>query len=148
MVILKAYHGCNSLGNFSTDGAYIYYSRKECDSMKTLISWAIGVIFLYVLSFLFSGVVIDNILAAIVAAVLIGLVNITIKPMLQVISIPITILTLGLFYLVVNALLLLLVSALVPGFSIGGFWTAFFASIVLSILNAAFTKKGNNWKGN
>ena len=112
--------------------------------MRTLTSWAIGVIFLYVLSFLFSGVVIDSLLAGIVAAVLLGLINVTVKPVLQIISIPVTVLTLGLFYLVVNALMLMLVSALVPGFSIGGFWTAFFASIVLSVLNAVFMKKEKN----
>jgi len=48
---------------------------------------------------------------------------------------------LGIFYLVVNALMLMLVSALVPGFHVSGFWTAFFASIVLSLLNAVFVKK-------
>ena len=113
--------------------------------MRNLTSWVIGVVFLYVLSVLFTGVVIESLLAGIVAAVILGLINVTLKPVLQIISIPITILTLGIFYLVVNALMLLLVSALVPGFSIGGFWTAFFASIVLSILNAVFIKKEKNY---
>jgi len=89
-----------------------------------------------VLSFLFNGVIIEGPLAAIVAAAVLGIINVTIKPLLQIISLPITFLTLGLFYLVVNGLMLLLVSSLVPGFSIGGFWTAFFAAIVLSLLNS------------
>jgi len=103
-----------------------------------LIRWIISVIFLYVLSLIFSGVVIDSLFAAIVAAAVLGIISVTIKPLLQIISLPITFLTLGLFYLVVNGLMLLLVSAIVPGFSIGGFWTAFFAAIVLSLLNSVF----------
>lgn len=101
-----------------------------------LARWIISVLFLYVLSFLFNGVIIEGPLAAIVAAAVLGIINVTIKPLLQIISLPITFLTLGLFYLVVNGLMLLLVSSLVPGFSIGGFWTAFFAAIVLSLLNS------------
>lgn len=114
--------------------------------MKIIINWIITAVFLYVLSFLFRGVTIDGVVAALVAAVVLGVVNAIIKPVLQFISLPITILTLGLFYLVVNALMLMLVSALVPGFRIGGFGTAFFAAIVLSVLNTVFakTKKGKS----
>ena len=108
---------------------------------KLLINWAISAVFLYVLSFLFRGVTIDSMMAALVAAVVLGLINATIKPILQLISLPITILSLGIFYLVVNGLLLMLVSALVPGFHIASFWTAFFAAIVLSLLNVVFVNK-------
>ena len=108
---------------------------------KLLVHWIVSALFLYVLSFLFRGIVIDNALAAIVAAIVLGLINATIKPVLQIISLPITFLTLGLFYLVINGLLLMLVSALVPGFHVNGFGTAFFAAIILSILNAVFVKK-------
>ena len=108
---------------------------------KLLIHWIVSALFLYVLSFLFRGIVIDNALAAIAAAIVLGLINATIKPVLQIISLPITFMTLGLFYLVINGLLLMLVSALVPGFHVTGFGTAFFAAIILSILNAVFVKK-------
>ena len=86
-------------------------------------------------------IVIDSALAAIAAAIVLGLINAKIKPVLQIISLPITFLTLGIFYLVVNGLLLMLVSALVSGFHVAGFGTAFFASIVLSLLNAVFIGK-------
>ena len=109
--------------------------------MKLLIHWAISALFLYVLSVLFSGIVVESALAAIVAAIVLGLINATIKPILQVISLPITILTLGIFYLVINGLMLMLVSALVPGFTVNGFGTAFFAAIILSLLNAIFVRK-------
>jgi putative membrane protein len=108
---------------------------------KLILHWAVSALFLYVLSFLFRGIVIDGALAAIISAIVLGLINATVKPVLQIISLPITILTLGIFYLVVNALMLMLVSALVPGFYVSGFGTAFFASIVLSLLNAVFVKK-------
>lgn len=114
--------------------------------VKLLVHWAISALFLYVLSFLFRGIVIDSALAAIIAAIVLGLINATIKPILQIISLPITVLTLGIFYLVVNGLMLMLVSALVPGFYVSGFGTAFFASIVLSLLNAVFVKDDGLWK--
>ena len=105
---------------------------------KLLLHWLISALFLYVLSFLFSGIVIQGFMAALVAAVVLGLINATLKPLLQLISLPITFLTLGIFYLVINAFMLMLVSALVPGFIVDGFGTAFFAAIVLSLLNAVF----------
>lgn len=108
---------------------------------KLLIYWIVSALFLYVLSFLFSGIAIDGVMAAIVAAIVLGLINSTIKPVLQFISLPITFLSLGLFYLVINGLMLMLVSALVPGFHVSGFGTAFFAAIVLSLLNAVFINK-------
>ena len=107
---------------------------------KVLLHWVVSAVFLYVLSFLFRGVVIDSVVAALIAAVVLGLINATLKPILQVLSLPITVLTLGIFYLVVNALMLMLVSFLVPGFTITGFWTAFFAAIILSLLNAVFVR--------
>ena len=108
---------------------------------RLLIGWIIGAVFLYVLSFLFSGIAIDGPIHALVAAIVLGLINATVKPVLQIISLPITVLTLGIFYLVVNGLMLMLVSALVPGFYVSGFGTAFFAAIVLSLLNAVFVEK-------
>ena len=108
---------------------------------KLLVHWIVSALFLYVLSFLFRGIVIDSVMSAIVAAIVMGLINATIKPILQIISLPITFLTLGLFYLVINGLMMMLVSFFVPGFHVSSFGTAFFASIVLSLLNAVFMKK-------
>ena len=108
---------------------------------KILMQWIVNALFLYVLSFLFRGVIIDGAMAAMVAAIVLGLINATLKPVLQFISLPITFLTLGIFYLVINAFMLMLVSALVPGFGISGFWTAFFAAIVLSLLNTVFASR-------
>ena len=103
-----------------------------------MVTIILNAVFLYVLSLLFGGITIDGWVAALVAGLVVGLVNAIVKPILQVISLPITILTLGFFYLVVNGLMLMLVSAIVPGFTVTGFWTAFFAAIVFSVLNAVF----------
>ncbi|MCL1995077.1 MAG: phage holin family protein [Defluviitaleaceae bacterium] len=113
--------------------------------MVTIITyWLINAVFLYVLSFLFSGIVIESTLSSVVAAIVLGLMNATIKPIIQIISFPIMLLTLGLFYLVINGLILLMVSALVPGFYVSGFGTAFFGGIVLSILNTIFYNMRRN----
>jgi len=91
---------------------------------------------LWLLSLIFSGVYISGVGGAIVGAAVIAVLDATIKPILQFLSIPITVLTLGIFYLVVNAGVLLLAARFAPGFDITGFWTAFWASIVLSILHS------------
>jgi len=76
--------------------------------------------------------------ALLVAAVL-SIANIIVRPILLVFTIPITILTLGLFLLVINALIILLVDYLVPGFSVDGFWWALAFSLILSIFNSLFS---------
>ena len=101
-----------------------------------LVKWLVSTVLLYVMTWIFPGFHIDGVATALIAAAVLGLVNATIKPIMHIISFPITILTLGLFSLVINALTLMLAAWIVPGFSISGFWTAFFAAIVLSILNA------------
>ena len=73
-----------------------------------------------------------------VSALLLGFANTVVKPLLIVLTLPLTLLTFGLFLLVINALMILLVSALVKGFRVSGFWTAFFASIFISLLSLVF----------
>ena len=70
-----------------------------------------------------------------VSALLLGFANAVVRPLLVVLTFPLTLLTLGLFILVINALMLLLVSALVRGFTVSGFWTAFFGSLFISVIS-------------
>ena len=82
-------------------------------------------------------------LPLIVAALLLGVINAIIRPIMLLLSLPFILVTLGLFILVVNALMLWLVGELVPGFHVPGFWTAFFGAIIISIVNwtlSAFVK--------
>lgn len=85
------------------------------------------------------GVEISGFFAALVVAVVLALVNIIIRPIVLFLTLPINILTLGLFTLVINALMVMLASWFVPGFEIAGFWTAFFFSIILALINALFS---------
>ncbi|MDH3685073.1 MAG: phage holin family protein [Myxococcales bacterium] len=86
---------------------------------------------------LVSGVEVEDAFAAVVAAVVLGIANAVVRPLLVVLTFPLTVLTLGLFLLVVNALVLWLVSAVVPGFRVRGFGSAFVGALVLSLLNVA-----------
>lgn len=105
-----------------------------------LLSWALSALALLVGAALLDGVHITGALAALFAALVLGLVNAIIKPVLFVLTLPVTIVTLGLFYFVLNALMLGLVAWLSPGFSIDGFWPALGLAIVLAILNLLIGK--------
>jgi len=103
--------------------------------MNQIIRFLILGVCIYGISMLFNGITVSSYLNAVLVAVVIALVNATIKPVLQFISLPITVLTLGLFYVVVNALLILLVDWFIPGFEVHGFWWAVLFSFALSFVN-------------
>lgn len=103
--------------------------------MNQIIRFFVVGVFIYGISMLFGGITVDSYLSAVMVAVVISLVNATIKPVLQFISLPITVLTLGLFYIVVNALLILMVDWVLPGFAVNGFWWAVIFSFALSFVN-------------
>ncbi len=106
------------------------------NSLKHLLVSALAII---VTAYLLPGAVVTPV-GAIVLAVVLGIINIFIKPLVKIITLPLTILTLGLFSLVINALFIILASSVVPGFSVAGFWTAFWFSIILSLVNALFNR--------
>ncbi|WP_431274570.1 phage holin family protein [Variovorax ureilyticus] len=99
------------------------------------ITWAITALSLWVASYLFKGIQFEGAGSIIIAALLLGFANAIVRPLLIILTLPLTVLTFGLFLLVINALMILLVSALVRGFKVSGFWTALFASIFISILS-------------
>ena len=100
-----------------------------------LIHWAITALSLWAASHIFKGLKFDSTGALVIAALLLGFANAVVKPLLVVLTLPLTLLTFGLFLLVINALMILLVAALVRGFRVSGFWTALFASLFVSILS-------------
>ena len=102
-----------------------------------LIQWAVTALSLWVASYLFKGLRFEGTGSLVVAALVLGFANALVKPLLIVLTLPLTLLTFGLFILVINALMLLLVSRLVKGFRLSGFWTAFFASLFISVLSIA-----------
>jgi putative membrane protein len=100
-----------------------------------LIHWGLTSLSLWIASFIFKGIKFTDASSLIIAALMLGFVNAILRPILIVLTLPLTMLTLGLFLLVINALMLMLVSALIRGFSVSNFWTAFFASIFISVLS-------------
>ena len=94
------------------------------------------------------GVQVDNAVTAIIVAAVLALLNMVIKPIFILLTLPVTIVTLGLFLLVINALIILLAAKIVPGFSVNGFWWALLFSIILSIVTGIFNSlaKSDNKK--
>jgi len=101
------------------------------------IHWAITALCLWGASLVFKGIRFSSTSALIISALLLGFANAILRPLLVFLTLPLTLLTLGFFILVINALMLLLVAKVVSGFTISGFWTAFFASLFISILSMA-----------
>ena len=100
-----------------------------------LLHWLIMAVAVWITSRMVSGFYVDGAVAALIAAVVIGFVNATIGFILKIITFPLTILTFGIFWLVINAIVLELASAFVPGFRIRGFGAAFWGAIVLCLAN-------------
>ncbi|MBI2607495.1 MAG: phage holin family protein [Candidatus Doudnabacteria bacterium] len=101
-----------------------------------LIKWLITAVIILALAYILPGIVVDGFFAAVVAALVLGLINSFLKPIIVLFTLPINVFTLGLFTLVINAVLVMLASAIVPGFSVGNFWWALLFSIILSITNS------------
>lgn len=105
---------------------------------KTIVRILIGAVSILILAYLLPGVSVDGIGAAIMASIIIGLVNGLVKPVVTFFTIPITILTLGVFLFVINACMILLTDKLVSGFHVDTFWWALIFSILLSMVNSMF----------
>ena len=103
---------------------------------RFLIHWLVIALALWVTAYVLPGVSVDSTQALAIAAIVLGLVNALIRPVLTILTLPITILTLGLFYLVINGLTFLLASKLVPGFHVGGFWWAVLGALLVSIISS------------
>ncbi len=103
--------------------------------MRLLLTWAINAAALFALPFLMTSIRIDSVLTAMVAALILGLINTLIRPILVLLTLPVTFLTLGLFIFVINALLFWLTANLVGGFQVAGFWSAFGGAILYSIIS-------------
>jgi len=107
--------------------------------LGTLIRWLLSALALILTSKIVPGITVDSFTALLIAAIVLGLVNAVVKPILVFFTLPLTFLTLGLFLLVVNAITFGLAAWLVPGFSVNGFLPAMLGSIVMSILSFLFS---------
>ena len=105
--------------------------------MRILVAWLINALALFLLPYVFPWVTVDSMGAALIAALVLGLVNALIRPILLLLTLPVTILTLGLFILVINGLLFWWVGSFLEGFRVAGFWSGVFGAIVFSLITWA-----------
>jgi putative membrane protein len=113
--------------------------------MGFLLHWLVTAIGLYAAAYLVGGVHVSGTAALAVGALVLGFVNAIVRPVLQILSLPVTILTLGFFYFVVNAAAFGLAALLVPGFRVDGFWSAFLGALVVSLVSwllGSITRRG------
>lgn len=108
--------------------------------MRIIIAWLISAVAIYITAYLLPGITITGVVAALVLAVVLGVINAFIKPILVALTMPLTVLTLGLFSLVLNTLLIMLAAAVVPGVDIANFWWALLFGIVLGLITGFFKK--------
>jgi len=102
---------------------------------RILLNWLVSAVSLLIVAHIIPGIEIAGLFTALIAAVVIGLVNATLGLVLKILTFPLTIVTLGIFWWVINALMLWLASVFVPGFVVQGFFAAFFGAIVLALMN-------------
>lgn len=112
--------------------------KNSIQASDILIKILLGGIAVLIAEFFLSGISIDTFWTGFILAAVIILINITIKPILVVLTLPLTVFTLGLFLLVINALMFMLADSLIPGFHVQSFWWALLFAIVVSIINSLF----------
>jgi putative membrane protein len=113
--------------------------------MRILLVWLINTVALIAVAYLMPSITVTSFGSALIAALVLGLVNAIIRPLLIVLTLPVTVVTLGLFIFVINGLLFWLVGSFVQGFVVQGFWAGFFGAILFSVVSwllAALVLKG------
>lgn len=103
--------------------------------MRILLVWLINAVALFALPYVLPSVQVDTFWTALVAALVLGLINALIRPLLVLLTLPVTILTLGLFIFVINGLLFWAVGSFIAGFHVSGFWSGVFGAIVYSLIS-------------
>jgi putative membrane protein len=132
--------------------------------MGILIRWTILTVSIIAASYLLEGIHISGFFSAFFAAAALGILNALFRPILLILTLPINVLTLGLFTFIINALMLKMASGIIPGFEVHGFWTAVIGSLIISIISwllnsfisdrgrvervqyIDLTKKGDKWE--
>ena len=107
--------------------------------MRFVLTLLINAVALIALPYVFSSITVDTFLTALIVALVLGLINTLIRPILILLTLPVTILTLGLFIFVINGLLFWAVGSFMPGFHVDGFWSGVFGAIVYSLISWALS---------
>jgi len=104
--------------------------------MNFIVRLLVSTLAVVISAYLLPGVTVDNFITALIVALILSILNVIVKPVLVILTIPFTIFTLGLFLLMINAIIILMADWIIDGFAVSGFWTALLFSIVLSLINA------------
>lgn len=104
---------------------------------RALLHWALSALAIAIVSHIVPGFIVKDAVTALIAAIVIGFVNGTIGFILKIVTLPLTLMTLGIFWFIINALMLEVSSAFIPGFAVANFASAFWGAIVLSLVNVA-----------
>jgi putative membrane protein len=112
-------------------------ARWYSPRMKLLINWLLSATALLAVAYLYSGVVVTSFTAALIAAAVLGALNMVVRPILVILTLPVTVVTLGLFLFIVNALMFWAAASLVSGLSVRGFGAALIGSLIYSVLQLA-----------
>ena len=107
--------------------------------MRLLLIWLINALALLAIKYILPSITVDSFVTALIVAVVLGLINTLIRPIFVILTLPVTILTLGLFIFVINGLLFWAVGSFVPGFHVDGFWAGVFGAIIYSIISWALS---------
>lgn len=107
--------------------------------MRLLLIWLCNALALLAVAYLLPGVHVDGLASALIAALVLGLVNTLLRPLLILLTLPVTVLTLGLFVLVINGLLFWFAGSVLNGFSVSGFWVGVMGALLYSILSSLFS---------
>jgi putative membrane protein len=110
----------------------------ENTMLKLVVNWILSAVALMIVSHVVTGFIVSGFTAALIAAVVVGFANATLGLVLKILTFPLTLVTFGVFWFVINAIMLKLAAAFVPGFIIQGFVPAFIGAIVLSLVNLVF----------
>ena len=112
--------------------------------MRLVLKWLLSAVALLAVAYVYSGVQVNSFVSALIAAAVIGLLNAVLRPVLVILTLPVSIVTLGLFLFVINALMFWSASGLLSGFHVAGFWAALLGSLIYSalglIIDAALSK--------
>jgi putative membrane protein len=107
--------------------------------MRLLLIWLINAAALLALKYIMPSITVDSFVTALIVALVLGLINTVIRPIFVILTLPVTILTLGLFIFVINGLLFWAVGSFVPGFHVDGFWSGVFGAIIYSVISWALS---------
>ena len=108
--------------------------------ISMILKWLVFALIIMFVGWIIPGFDVQNIWAALIAVIVIALINAFIKPLILLLTLPINILTLGIFTLVINALLFMFAAYLVPGINVDGFWSALLASVLISVFSIGLSK--------